>query len=173
MKQYLSVGYISKPHGIKGQVKVEPLTDDVTRFKTMKHVFIEEAGIYVKYRIKERSIAPAYALLKLDGIDTPEDAEKYRNKTLWIERSQSRKLEKDEYFWVDLIGLDVVFSDNGKKLGTLDDIIATVSNDVYVIKTSKQEVLIPALKQYVTIDMDNKTVFVHRQGLEEILPDED
>ena len=73
MKQYLSVGFISKPHGIKGQVKVEPLTDDVTRFKTMKHVFIEEAGIYVKYRIKERSIAPAYALLKLDGIDTPED----------------------------------------------------------------------------------------------------
>lgn len=173
MKQYLSVGFISKPHGVKGLVKVEPLTDDVTRFKNMKHVFIEEAGIYVKYRISERSIAPAYALLKLEGIDTPEEAEKYRNKTLWIERSQTRKLEKDEYFWVDLIGLDVFYSDNGKKLGKLDDIIATYSNDVYVVKTSKQDVLIPALKEYVTVDMDKGAIFVHRKGLEEILPDED
>ncbi len=172
MKQYLSVGFISKPHGIKGQVKVEPLTDDITRFKTVKYVFIEEAGNYTKYRITERSVAPTHAIFKLDGIDTPEIAEKFRNKTLWIERSQSKKLEKGEYFWVDLIGLDVVFSDTGKKLGTLDDIIATVSNDVYVVKTAKQDVLIPALKQYVTIDMDNGVVLIHRQGLEELLPDE-
>ena len=173
-QQYLALGFISKPHGIKGHVKVEPLTDDITRFKNMKHVFIEEAGNYVKYRIKERSIAPAYALLKLEGIDTPEQAEAYRSKTLWQPRSESRKLAKDEYFWVDLIGLDVVFSDDGKRLGVLDSIIATYSNDVYVVKTDKgQEVLIPALKQYITVDMDKESIFVHREGLEEILPNED
>lgn len=172
MKEYLSVGFVTKPHGVRGQIKVEPLTDDVTRFKSMKSVLVQEAGNYINYRIMSRSVAPSYVLLKLEGVDTPEDAEKFRNKYLWIPRSEGRKLAEDEYYWADIIGCDAVFSDNGKKLGVVDSIIETKGNDVYVVKTAKDDVLIPALKQYVTVDVENNTVFIHRKGLEEILPDE-
>lgn len=173
MNEYLTVGYVNKPHGVRGQIKVEPLTDDITRFKKMKHVFIEEAGNYVKYEIEAKSIAPSYVLLKLEGVDTPEKAERLRSKYLWMPREEGRVLEEGEYYWADLMGVDVVFSDNGKKLGVLDSIIETVSNDVYVVKTGNADVLIPALKQYVTIDIEKNTIFVNRTGLEEILPDED
>ncbi len=173
MKEYLTVGYVNKPHGVKGQIKVEPLTDDVARFKKMKHIFIQEAGNYIKYDIISRSIAPSYVLLKLEGIDTPEAAEYFRGKYLWMHREEGRVLEEGEFYWADLIGLDVIFADNGKKLGVLDSIIDTVSNDVYVVKTGKEDVLIPALKQYVTIDLSKYAVFINRNGLEEILPDED
>ncbi len=173
MKNYLTVGYVTKPHGVRGQIKVEPLTDDVTRFKNMKHVFTEEAGNYIKHRITSRSIAPLYVLLKLEGVDTVEDAEKFRSKYLWIPRSEGRKLEEGEFYWADIIGCDAVFSDNGKKFGVITEIIETKNNDVYVVKAKKEDVLIPALKQYVKLDVDNGTVFINREGLEEILPDED
>ena len=84
-----------------------------------------------------------------------------------------KKLEDGEYYWADIIGCDAVFSDNGKKLGVIDSIIDTKSNDVYVVKTDKDDVLIPALKIYVTVDAEHNTVYIHRKGLEEILPDED
>ena len=112
-------------------------------------------------------------LLKLDGVDTVEDAERFRSKYLYIPRSEGRKLEDGEYYWADIIGCDAVFSDNGKKLGVIDSIIDTKSNDVYVVKTDKDDVLIPALKIYVTVDAEHNTVYIHRKGLEEILPDED
>lgn len=173
MKSYLTVGYVTKPHGVRGQIKVEPLTDDVTRFKGMKHIFVEETGNYIKYDIISRSVAPTYVLLKLDGVDTVEAAEQFRGKYLWIPRSEGRKLDEGEYYWADIIGCDAVFSDNGKKLGVITSVMATKNNDVYVVKTAKEEVLIPALKIYVTLDVENNTVFIHRKGLEEILPDED
>lgn len=173
MKDYLTVGYVTKPHGVKGQIKVEPLTDDVTRFKNMKYVWVEETGNYIKYAVMGRSVAPSYVLLKLEGVDTMDAAENFRGKYLWIPRSEGRKLDEGEYYWADIIGCDAVFSDNGKKLGTVDSVMATRSNDVYVIKTAKEDVLIPALKMYVTVDVENNTVFIHRKGLEEILPDED
>lgn len=173
MNEYLSVGFVTKPHGVRGLIKIEPLTDDVTRFNKMKHVFIEEAGNYVKYEIISRSIAPDHVLLKLKGIDNATDAEALRGKYLFRKRDEGRTLKEGEYYWCDVIGLDVVYADNGKKIGVLDSIINTVSNDVYVVKTDKDEICLPALKQYVTIDMENKRITVNRNGLEEILPDED
>ena len=173
MKDYLTVGYVTKPHGVRGMIKVEPLTDDITRFKNIKYVLTEEAGNYIKYKITGRSVAPSVVLLKLDGVDTVEDAERFRSKYLYIPRSEGRKLEDGEYYWADIIGCDAVFSDNGKKLGVIDSIIDTKSNDVYVVKTDKDDVLIPALKIYVTVDTEHNTVYIHRKGLEEILPDED
>ncbi len=172
MREYLSVGFVLKPHGVRGAIKVEPLTDDVTRFKNMKHVFIEEAGNYIKYDIESRSVTTAYVLLKLKGVDNPDMAEKLRNSYLWIKRTEGRTLGEDEYYWGDIIGCNAVFSDNGKVLGKITDIMHLVSNDVYTVNTGKEEVLIPALKQYISFDVENNTVFINRTGLEEILPDE-
>ena len=93
MKDYLTVGYVTKPHGVRGMIKVEPLTDDITRFKNIKYVLTEEAGNYIKYKITGRSVAPSVVLLKLDGVDTVEDAERFRSKYLYIPRSEGRKLE--------------------------------------------------------------------------------
>lgn len=82
-------------------------------------------------------------------------------------------MEENEYYWADLIGLPAVFSDTEKHLGTLVTILETPSNDIYVVKTPKeQEILLPALKQYITVEMEKGRILIHREGLEEILPDE-
>ena len=174
MNDYLSVGYVIKPHGVRGQLKVEPLTDDLSRMKELKHVFTEQNGVYTEHVIEGCGFQPSLVLLKLKGVDSMNAAESFRGTYLWIPRSEAKVLEEDAYYWADLMGCQVVFSDSKKQLGVLDSILETKSNDIYVVKTqSGKEVLLPALKQYITVDMEHRTVWVHREGLEEILPDED
>ena len=174
MNEYLSVGLVIKPHGVRGQLKVEPLTDDPARFEQIKSVYVEKNGEFSEYQVESCGFMPAIVLLKLKGIDDMSAAESLRGLYLWVPRSQAKPLEENEYYWADLIGLPAVFSDTEKHLGTLVTILETPSNDIYVVKTPKeQEILLPALKQYITVEMEKGRILIHREGLEEILPDED
>ena len=160
MLQYLSIGQIVNVHGFKGEVKVYPLTNDMSRFKKLTEVYVEENNELVKYEIEALKFLSTTIAIKFKGIDTEEAANKLRNFYIKVDRKSAVKLPKDSYFICDLIDLEV-YDEKGLLLGTIKDVLQTGSNDVYIVKTRGDDILIPALKQVVKeIDIKNKKIVV-------------
>jgi 16S rRNA processing protein RimM len=162
MIQELQVGVITQTHGIKGEVKVFPTTDDVHRFKKLKEVILDTGKERLMMQIESVKFFKQYVILKFKGYDSINDIEKYKNGKLLVTRDQAVKLAKDEYFIADLIGLQVV-TDEGEDFGILKDVLTTGANDVYVVtRPDHTEVLLPAIRECVKdIDIDKGCVLVH------------
>ena len=170
MNDLLQVGAITAPHGLKGEVKVFPITDDVGNFKKYKEVILDTGKEKLTLEIEGVKFFKNIAILKFKGIDDINDVEKYRKMGLWIKREQSPPLKKGEYFVADLIGLEV-FTDDGKQFGTLKDVMQTGANDVYIIESQEHgEVLIPAIKDCILgVDIANNRMDIHLlDGLVEV-----
>lgn len=160
MLEYLSIGQIINVHGFMGEVKVYPLTDDMSRFKKLKEVYIEENGRLIKYEVLGVKFLSNTLAVKLKGIDTEEAANRLRNLYIKVDRKAAVKLPKDTYFICDLISLEV-YDEEGLLLGTVRDVMQTGSNDVYIVQTTGKDILIPALKDVVKeIDINNRKIVV-------------
>lgn len=160
MLEYLSIGQIVNTHGIKGELKVFPLTDDVARFNKLKEVYIEAKGEMTKYKVESAKHLKNTVILKLKGIDTMNDAEKLRQLYIKVGRWDAVRLPKDAYFICDIVDSEV-YDIHGVLLGTLYDVLQTGSNDVYVVKTEGKDLLIPALKSVVMeINLQTKKIIV-------------
>jgi 16S rRNA processing protein RimM len=162
MDNLLRVGVISSTHGVRGEVKVYPTTDDVNRFNSLKDVILDTGLEHMNLEIQGVKFFKNMVILKFKGYDSIEDIEKYKGKDLLITRDQAVELGPDENFIVDLIGLRVVTED-GEEFGTLTDVIKTGANDVYEVKTAEgKEVLLPAIKECVlNVDLTEGIVTVH------------
>jgi len=162
MEDLLRVGVISSTHGIKGEVKVFPTTDDANRFKNLKQVILDTGKEQLTLEIEGVKFFKQMVILKFKGIDNINDIEKYRGKDLLVTRENAVKLEKDEYFIYDLIGSEV-YTEEGNKLGRLAEILTTAANDVYVVTMENgKELLIPSIKECILdIDVENKKIKVH------------
>lgn len=162
MENLLRVGVISSTHGVKGEVKVYPTTDDAGRFNDLKKVILDTGREQMDLEIQGVKFFKNMVILKFKGYDSIDEIEKYKGKDLLITRDQAVELGPDENFIVDLIGLRVVTED-GNEFGTLTDVIKTGANDVYEVKTTEgKEVLLPAIRECVLkVDMEEKTVTVH------------
>lgn len=165
MEDLLQVGVISSTHGIRGEVKVFPTTDDVTRFKKLKEVILDTGKEQLTLEIQSVKFFKQFAILKFKGIDNINDIEKYKGKPLMVTRDNAVPLEEDEYYVADMIGLSVV-TDDGKEFGTLDDVLETGANDVYVIKANQEfgdkDVLVPAIKECILdIDVEKQVMMIH------------
>lgn len=160
MLEYLSVGQIVNIHGFKGEVKVYPLTNDMERFSKLKQVYVETQDGLKSYDIQSIKYLKNTVVLKLKGVDTEDAANKLRNCYVKVDRQKAVKLPKDNFFICDLIDCEV-YDLNGALLGTITDVMQTGSNDVFVVKTDKKEILIPALKSIVKeVDIDGRKVVV-------------
>ena len=132
MEDVFKVGVITSTHGIRGEVKVYPTTDDVNRFKKLKKVILDNGKERLDMEIASVKFFKNMVILKFKGIDNINDVEKYKKAELYVTRENAVKLKKDEYFIADLIGLKVT-SDEGEDLGVIDDVRQTGANDVYII----------------------------------------
>lgn len=144
MKDMLQVGAITSTHGLQGEVKVFPTTDDPKRYSQLKEVWLDTGKEMLELEIQRVKYFKQFVIVKFKGIDRIEDVERYVKKSLYVTRENAVELEEDEYFIADLIGLNVIDED-GKKLGTLSDVLATGANDVYVVTKGDSEILIPAI----------------------------
>lgn len=145
MEQYFQVGVISSTHGIRGEVKVYPTTDDPARFRRLKEVLLDADGGWMPLEIEKVRFFKQMVIAKFKGYDSINDVEKYRGKGLYVPREQAVPLEDGEYYVADLLGIKVLLED-GQPFGTLKDVLQTGANDVYVIDSPHHgEVLVPAI----------------------------
>lgn len=161
MDKYLEIGQIVNTNGLKGVVKVKPFTDDIKEFETFKNIYVQKKAELIELKIESVRYAKNMVFLKLKGIDTIEEAETLRNLYIKVERDALPKLEENTYYIVDLLECEVVTID-GEKLGKMDDIFNTGSNDVYVVKNEEgKPILLPAIKEVIkNVDIPNKIITV-------------
>ena len=162
MEDFFRVGVISSTHGVRGEVKVFPTTDDVQRFKKLKEVLLDTGKEKLPLEIQGVKFFKQFAILKFKGYDNINDIEKYKGKELWVTRENAVPLEENEYYIADLIGLTVL-SDEDEELGTLTDVLQTGANDVYVVKLKNgKEGLFPAIADCVqSVDIEKGIMVVH------------
>ena len=161
MQKKLEVGQIVNTFGIKGEVKVTPFTDDINRFDDLEKVYVKARKESKLYKIESVRYHKNMVLLKLEGINNPEDAELLKNSFLEIDREDAIPLEEGQYFIVDLIGLDV-YTDEGNLLGKVDDIYNTGANDIYVVKDELgKQVLLPGIKEVIKEVKLEDRIIVH------------
>lgn len=162
MIEELQVGVITQPHGLRGEVKVFPTTDDVNRFKKLKEVILDNGRERFPLTIEGVKFFKQFVILKFKEYDSINDIEKYKSAKLLVPREKAVRLKKDEYFIADLIGMKVVTED-GTLFGCLKDVLETGANDVYIVETEAQkEVLLPAIKECIlNVDMDAAVMTVH------------
>ena len=162
MEQFLRVGVISSTHGIRGEVKVYPTTDDPERFLDLDEVILDTGREHKILEIEGVKFFKNQVILKFKGYDNINDIEKYLKKDLLVDREHAVELGENENFIADLIDMEVV-TDEGKVLGTLTDVIETGANDVYAVKTPEgKEILLPAIRDCILdVDVDEKRMTVH------------
>ena len=162
MEQFLQVGVIASTHGVRGEVKVYPTTDDVKRFKKLKNVILEGKRENLNLEIEQVKFFKNMVILKFKGYDNINDIEMYKGCSLLVTRENAVKLKPGEYFICDLIGLDV-WEESGNYLGKLTEVIQTGANDVYVVQMeNEKEVLIPNIKDcIISISLEENKMIVH------------
>ncbi len=162
MEDLLQVGAITQTHGLRGEVKVFPTTDDAKRFKKLKEVILDTGKEKTVLEIEGVKFFKQFVILKFKGFDDINDIERYKGKNLYVTRENAVKLKKDEYFIADLIGIKV-YDENEEYLGVLKDVIVTGANDVYDIALEDgRSLLLPAIKQCVlAVDMEQRKMKIH------------
>lgn len=166
----MQVGIITSTHGVRGEVKVFPTTDDAKRFKQLKQVLLDTGKEMLPLQLENVKFFKNMVILKFEGIDNVDDVVKFRQKSLYVERKDAVRLQKDEYFIADLIDIEV-FTEDGIRLGRLTNVITTGANDVYAVALEEsslfgaaagKEILIPAIRQCILdVNIKEKRMTVH------------
>ena len=148
MQDYLLIGEITKPQGVRGELKLRPITCDPGRFDGLTTAYVKDGENYRPVSIAVRKADADAVYLRMEGVETRNDAELMRGTMLYIDRAHAVELDEDSTFLCDLIGLRGVLTD-GAEIGKLTEVMQPGGNDVYVFKGAKGEVLVPALKSVV------------------------
>ena len=163
---YLRIGLIARPHGVRGNVMINPATDDPARFKGLTQCYLELHGKHIPVRLSVVSAGEDMVLAHIEGYDTPEAAEKLRGTYLCVDRAHTVELPAYTYFVVDLIGLEVSDTE-GKAYGKLTNVYETGANDVYEVAGGK--LMVPALKKVLhEVDIPGGRMVLEANVLREV-----
>ena len=168
LSTHLMIGEITRPQGIRGEVKVRPATTDPNRFCGLDHVFLKRGEEYVERRVSVSRVEPDAVYMTFEGVTDRNAAEAMRGEFLYIDRAHAVQLPEDANFICDLIGC--VGSDtNGRQLGEMTDVLQPGGNDVYVFHGPLGEVLVPALKSVVVeVNVEEKRIVFDAKRLGEV-----
>ncbi len=149
MEDFLKVGVITSTHGIRGEVKVFPTTDDLKRFTYLKECIMDTGNERIPMEVTGCKFFKKQAILKFKGYDTIEDIEPYKGAALWVSREDAVPLEEGEFYLADIMDAKV-YEEDGRYLGILTEVMETGANDVYVVTMEHgKELLIPAIPQCI------------------------
>ena len=162
MNNILQVGAVTSTHGLAGEVKVFPTTDDPKRFKKLKQVLLDTGKDMLPLGVEHVKFFKNMVILKFKGYDRNEDIMGFKGKNLYVAGANAVRLKKDEYFIADLIGMKV-YTEDEAYLGELTEVITTGANDVYTVRMENgKDVLIPAIGQCIlNVDVEHETMQVH------------
>ncbi len=167
--QYIQIGEIVKPQGIRGEVKLRAMTSDMTRYARLRTVYLLEDGAYRPRKVMGGRASGGFAYLLLEGVADRNQAEALRGRAVYVDREHAIELGEDENFVCDLVGLTAVTGD-GKILGTLTDVLTPNSVcDVYVFDTPRGEMMMPALRRVVReVDVEGGRIVLDKAALSEV-----
>lgn len=156
------VGVIANTHGIRGEVKVYPTTDNTDRFNDLKNVIVDTGREHINLEVQGVKYFKNMVILKFKGIDNINEVEKYKGKDLLVTRENAVPLEENEYYIADLIDMEV-YDEDGKRIGILNDVMQTGANDVYVIILENgRELLLPNIDQCILeVNTEENRMTVH------------
>lgn len=158
--EYLVIGQITKPHGVRGEVRVMPHTDVPERFTWLETVFVGDTD-GEPVTVEHARLHQGMVLLKLAGVNGREAAEALRDKLLYVSELDAIPLDEDEYYLFELEGMEVVAED-GRILGTLIEVLETKANNVFLVRGDSGEVLLPDTEEVIReIDFENGRILVH------------
>lgn len=162
MEDLFQVGIITGTHGLKGEVKVFPTTDDKQRFLDLEDVLLDTGKEMLELKVEYCKFFKKFVFVKFEGLDDINDVEQYKRCPLLVTRENAVELEEDEYYVADLLGLTIV-DDSGVTIGKLENVIATGANDVYEVLTEDGgRILLPAIKECILdVDMEEGVILVH------------
>lgn len=162
MEDLLQVGVITTTHGIRGEVKVYPTTDDAHRFENLTYILLDTGKELCELEIEKVRYFKQFVILKFKDVDNINDIEPYKGRSLYVTREFAVPLKENEYYIADLIDMKV-FLDDGSFFGTLKDVMETGANDVYIMQTEAfGEVLVPAIKDCIkAVDVEHETMTIH------------
>lgn len=162
MEDLLQVGIITGTHGLKGEVKVFPTTNDRERFLDLEDVLLDTGKELLELKVEYCKFFKKFVFVKFEGLDDINEVEQYKRCPLLVTRENAVELEEDEYFVADLLGMTIV-DDSGVTIGKLENVIETGANDVYEVLTEDGgRILLPAIKECILdVDMDEGIILVH------------
>lgn len=161
--KFVEIGKVLRPKGIKGEIKIEGFTDDNSRFLRLKNVYIDS----VCHTVSKARLEGAFVVIKLDGIDTPEQVDALRGKYLFIDRADAVKTDKDTNLIADIIGLEVVVGE--KVIGKISDVLQYGAADVYVAMAKDKCISFPALKKLIVdVDIDGGKMLLDKNIFDEV-----
>ena len=148
-KEFFPIGKVVKPHGLTGKMKVEYFGEDLGQFSSYREVLIEnEKGRLQAYDVVEATPQPPRILLRLEGVESVEDVLPFLDKEVFVRKEALPELEEGEYYWFEIIGMDVE-TEEGEEIGTVKEIITTAAHDVYVLEGKRGEIFLPAIKEVI------------------------
>ena len=163
---YYKLAKVLKPQGLKGEFKLKPFVDDISRFYDLSHIYLKKNNRYVEYPVEKSRTYKQFAFLKVTGIDDCDAAEAIRGEYIYIDKAGAKKPE-GAHFIADLIGMDVIGTD-GTRHGTLKNVMQTGAADIYEIKGQKN-FMIPAVPHIVlSIDEEQRVITVDSERLGEV-----
>ena len=168
-QEYLQIGEIVRPQGIRGEVKLRAMTEDMSRYARLESVFLKKNGQMEEKKVLKGRSYDGFAFLQLEGVNDRDAAEALRGAEVYVDRRHAIKLGADENFVCELIGLRAV-DETGETIGTLRDVLKpNAVCDVYVFNTPRGELMIPALKRVVkTVDVDAGVMTLDSAALAEV-----
>ncbi len=168
LSTHLMIGEILRPQGIRGEVKVRPITTDPERFRALDHVFMKRGEAYIERGISVGRIEPDAVYITLDGVSDRNAAETLRGEFIYIDREHAVQLPEDANFICDLIGCEGSDT-SGRRFGKMTDVLQPGANDVYVFNGPLGEVLVPALKSVVIeVNVEEKRIVFDAKRLDEV-----
>ncbi len=163
MEDYLQVGAVLDTHGLRGEVKVFPTTDDPSRYDDLKEAeLLSRDGAYIHLEVERVRYFKNLVIVKFKNYDSIEAVEPFKKCGLYVTRENAVPLGKDEYFIADLLGMEAC-TDEGEELGHISDVLTTGANDVYLIRDADGgELLVPAIHDCVlSIDLEERRIILH------------
>lgn len=156
------IGVITEPHGIRGEVKVYPTSDDPAHIKKVKEIFLDSGKEKILLHTESVRFQKQFLLIKFKEFNTRDDVERLRKKELYVTRANAVPLYENEYYISDLIGLDII-DEEEKKIGVLQEVLQTGANDVYqILLEDGRELLLPAIKECVLkVNLEENFMQVH------------
>jgi 16S rRNA processing protein RimM len=169
MNDKLRVGIVGKAQGIKGEVRVHPISSDISRFLSLKHVFLKSKKDEKEYDVASARIQKDFCIMRFKGVEDRNTAETFNGMDILINREDAVELDENEFFVGDIIDSKVITED-GRELGQLVDVYETGANDVYVVRGKDKDIMIPAIKDcIISVDIDNMIITVRLlPGLEDL-----